>query len=76
MLTREEFDKIYAQGPEACYQLFCQLSLQVEQLTKRIQQLEEKQAKDSHNSHKPPSTDVHKPKPKSLQKRSSRKQGG
>ncbi len=76
MLTREEFDKIYAQGPEACYQLFCQLSLQVEQLTKRLQQVEEKQAKDSHNSHKPPSTDIHKPKPKSLRKRSSRKQGG
>lgn len=83
MLTREEFDKIYAQGPEACYQLFQQLFAQIElllsqnkQLAERVQQLEAKQAKDSHNSHKPPSTDLHKPKPKSLRKHSSRKQGG
>jgi transposase len=43
----------------------------------RVRQLEEQVAKDSHNSHKPPSSDgLAKPKPKSLRPKSERPTGG
>ena len=46
-------------------------------LCKKIQELEEKTAKDSHNSSKPPSSDGYqKPAPKNLRKKSGRPSGG
>ncbi|MCX5975270.1 MAG: DUF6444 domain-containing protein [Coprothermobacterota bacterium] len=46
-------------------------------LCKKIQELEEKTAKDSHNSGKPPSSDgCQKPAPKNLRKKSGRPSGG
>jgi len=46
-------------------------------LRDRVQTLEEQVAKDSHNSHKPPSSDgLSKPKPKSLRPKSERPTGG
>ena len=46
-------------------------------LRDRVQTLEEQVAKDSHNSHKPPSSDgLAKPKPKSLRPKSERPTGG
>src|SRR5437588_10274291 len=49
---------------------------QVRALLERVQELEARQAKDSHNSGKPPSSDGLKRKPKSLRQRSGKKPGG
>jgi transposase len=50
----------------------------IEQLRQRVEELEARLAKDSHNSSKPPSSDppFKKPPPRSQRKASGRKQGG
>ena len=77
--------------PEAAARLLSEFSRELEQLRAevvtlkaenavlrdKVQALEEKIAKDSHNSSKPPSTDgFKKPAPKSLRKKSGRSSGG
>ena len=77
--------------PEAAARMLCELSRELDALRKevaalkaenavlreRVQTLEEQLAKDSHNSHKPPSSDgLAKPKPKSLRPKSERPTGG
>ena len=53
------------------------LSARLDASEGRVRQLEEQVAKDSHNSHKPPSSDgLAKPKPKSLRPKSQRPTGG
>ena len=53
------------------------LRVECQTLRNRVQTLEEQVAKDSHNSHKPPSSDgLAKPKPKSLRPKSERPTGG
>ena len=52
------------------------LRAQVALLSERISVLEAKLAKDSHNSHLPPSSDRFQRQPKSLRKRSGKKPGG
>jgi transposase len=52
------------------------LKEQVEILSQRVKQLENQKAKDSHNSHLPPSSDRFRRQPKSLRKRSGKKAGG
>jgi transposase len=86
--TREEIHRAYAQGEEAIAALirawsgvlFALLEQQQEtiaELQRRIQALEEQRSKDSHNSHKPPSSDgPRKPRPRSLRQPSGRKTGG
>jgi transposase len=76
MLTRDEFQALYDQGPDAVYALFQTLwattTLQQERITAleeqnarlsaRVHELEARLSKDSHNSSKPPSSDgLHKP---------------
>ncbi|GHO81938.1 hypothetical protein KSD_97090 [Ktedonobacter sp. SOSP1-85] len=48
----------------------------VKQLRERVKTLEEQQAKDSHNSHLPPSSDCFGKQKKSLRKPSGKKPGG
>jgi len=77
--------------PESAARMLCELSRELDALRKevatlkaenaalreRVQTLEEQIAKDSHNSHKPPSFDgLSKPKPKSLRPKSERPTGG
>ena len=91
MMTRPEAEAIYEGGKETVVRVLLDmdrrihaLERQVQDLTarldaseQRVRQLEEQVAKDSHNSHKPPSSDgLTKPKPKSLRPPSERPTGG
>src|SRR5271165_3640657 len=71
MLTRDAFQALYDQGPDAVYPLLTALE-------QRVAELEARLNKDSHNSSKPPSSDGlgKKPAPRSLRKKTGRKQGG
>jgi len=77
MLTREEFQTIYDQGPDAVFALLTLQQQRIGALEETVQQLQQRLDKASHNSHKPPSSDgLKKPPPKSLRKPSGRKPGG
>ena len=85
MLSRDEIQAIYDAGPEAVVALVEQLLMtqaaleeQVKVLTARVQALEAQLNKDSHNSHKPPSSDgpAKRPHPRSLRLRSGKPSGG
>jgi transposase len=66
----EEIGQIYDQGKEAVIVL-------IHRLVERVQALEDRVAKNSRNSGKPPSSDgLNKPAPKSRRKRHGRKSGG
>lgn len=52
------------------------LRTRVEQLSEQVKQLESHQAKDSHNSHLPPSSDRFVRQPRSLRKPGGKKAGG
>jgi transposase len=76
-MKREEFRTVYESGFEATFALVQSLSHNIDALTARVQQLEDRLAKNSRNSGKPPSSDAPaKPKPKSLRQRSGKKPGG
>jgi len=65
------------QGEEAVVALFMQTISIIETLAARVTELEDRLAKNSNNSSKPPSSDgYNKPGPKSLRKRRGRKGGG
>src|SRR5438093_5689782 len=81
-MKREELKAIYDQGPEAVIdlveRLFSIIAAQQEQITKltaRVKELEDRLAKNSQNSSKPPSTDQVR-KTKSLRKPKGNKSGG
>ena len=91
MMPREDIVALYEQGGqdavvELVEHLFAQLADQQEQsriqremiasLTARLKELEDRLAKNSRNSSKPPSSDPVKPNPKSLRKKSAKKPGG
>ena len=75
--NRQTFHSWYEQGEESLYQRFCDVSQSVNVLEKEVKRLQNIQSKDSHNSSKPPSSDIKKPKrTKSLRKSSGKKSGG
>jgi len=84
MMTREDAQAIYRAGEETVVRVLLDmdrrihaLEHRVEELQAQVQMLQEQVAKDSHNSHKPPSSDgLSKPKPKSLRPKSERPTGG
>ena len=92
MLTRDEFQALYDQGPDAVYALFqtlwatialqqkriAALEEQNAHLSARVQELEARLSKDSHNSNKPPSSDgFNKPtKPVNLRQKTGKRPGG
>src|SRR6266567_5732833 len=53
-----------------------QMQEQITRLSEQVQALHDRLAKDSHNSHLPPSSDRFVRKPKSLRKKSEKKSGG
>jgi transposase len=75
MLTREDIQALYDQGPDAVVDLVNTLQNTVEVLTARVKQLEDLLGKDNYNSCKPPSTDRFN-KPKSQCGKSGRPSGG
>lgn len=77
MFTREQLLLIARNDPEVLVDIILALQTQVQALTKRVADLEQRINKNSRNSSKPPSTDgPAKPQPKSLRKRSGKKTGG
>src|SRR5579872_3493108 len=75
MLTRDQFQTLYEQGPDVLFDLFTAMQEQIDALSARVKHLEERLAADSHNSSKPPSSDGLK-KPVSLRAKTGRKPGG
>jgi hypothetical protein len=91
MMTRQEAEAIYDAGKETVVRVLLEMDRRIQALEhhvqdlsarldaseQRVRQLEEQVSKDSHNSHKPPSSDgLSKPKPKSLRPKSERPTGG
>ncbi len=82
MVNRDEVLAIYERGPEAVVALVEALierqEARIAELGARVEELEDRLAKDSRNSSKPPSSDSggEKPAPKSLRGKSGRKPGG
>lgn len=83
MMTREEILPVYEAGPDAVValvqSLFAKSETQVQALTERVRELESRLGKNSHNSHKPPSSDeptFRRGRRKSLRQRSGKKPGG
>src|SRR5437868_3385376 len=76
MLTRQDFQTIYEQGPDALFALVSALQEQAALLSARVKELEDRLSKDSHNSSKPPSSDGLAKKPVSLRQKTGRKPGG
>ena len=89
MLNRAEIIKVYEQGPEAVVTLaehlyamiehqqaqIEQQQAQIERLNARVKELEDRLALDSHNSSKPPSSNVPAPRTKSLRTPRGKKPG-
>lgn len=78
MVTREEIEAIYHTGLEAVIALIEPLAQQNAALLRRVEELEARLNKDSHNSHKPPSSDGYsKPaRTQSQRKKTGRRSGG
>jgi transposase len=76
-LTEEEIRSLYRQGEDTIVVLIMELIRMNKELAARVQVLEDRLAKNSRNSGKPPTSDGYqKPAPKSLRKRHGRKSGG
>src|ERR671932_457666 len=56
--------------------LVTQQALLIAQLQQQVQALQEREGKDSHNSHLPPSSDRFVRQPRSLRQKSEKKAGG
>jgi len=84
MMTRQDAEAIYDAGKETVVRVLLEMDRRihalercVDELQAQVHTLQEQVAKDSHNSHKPPSSDgLAKPKPKSLRPKSQRPTGG
>lgn len=75
--TEDELRAAYHQGEEAVVALFREMIQNTTILAERVQVLEDRLAKNSRNSGKPPSSDgLSKPAPKSLRKRRRKKKSG
>jgi hypothetical protein len=68
-LSEEDIRVLYRQGEDTIVALIMELTRMNKEFTDRVQALEDRLAKNSRNSGKPPSSDGYqKPAPKSLRK--------
>jgi len=74
-MSREEIRAIYQKGEDAVVGLIEMLIDRINKLEEEVIELKAKVNKDSHNSSKPPSSDMFRP-PKSLREKSGRHPGG
>jgi transposase len=74
--TREEFDELCRTSPERAPDIFVSMSAAQALLEERVTRLEGQLKQDSHNSHKPPSSDGFKRVTKSTRPPSKRSSGG
>ncbi len=75
--TEDEVREAYQQGEDAVVALFREMIQNMTILAERVQVLEDRLAKNSRNSGKPPSSDgLNKPAPKSLRKRHRKRKSG
>lgn len=75
-MTRDEFQSLYDSGTDNCFLLFQRMEATIAALTIRVQELEDRISRDSHNSSKPPSSDGMRKTPKSLRQKSDKSSGG
>ena len=75
-LSRNEIKEIYRQGEDAVVSLIEMLINKINALEEEVTKLKAQSAKDSHNSSKPPSSDMNRPVPRNLRKKSGRRSGG
>jgi transposase len=75
-ITRDEIRAVYRQGEDAVITLVETLVDRINALEERVAKLEGQISKNSHNSHKPPSSDGFKKTPVNHRKKSGRKSGG
>ena len=75
MLTREQFQTIYEQGPDVLFELFTAMQAQIDALQAEVKALRDRLDTDSHNSSQPPSSDGLAKKPVSLRSQTGRKPG-
>lgn len=76
ILSEAEIRAVYHQGEEAVVKLIQSMNQNILLLSQRVQALEDRLAKNSGNSSKPPSSDGLQRKPKSLRHKSGKKSGG
>jgi transposase len=75
--TEEEMKAIYQEGEEVVLAVLSSMVATIRTLEARIQHLEDQNAKNSHNSSKPPASDgLRKRTPRSLRSPSGKKRGG
>jgi transposase len=74
-IPQDVFLAMCASDPEKVYRMFSMMEQTIERLEERVRHLEAIVHKDSHNSSKPPSSDIGRT-PKSLRKKSKRHPGG
>ena len=75
MLTRDDFQTTYAQGPDAVFSVVTTLQAQIDTLQAELKELRDRLGKDGHNSSKPPLSDGLAKKPTSLRPQTTRKPG-
>ena len=74
-MSRDEIRAVYRQGEDAVVSLVEMLIARLNVLEEKVARLEAQVAKDSHNSSKPPSSDMNR-EPKNLRQKSSKPNGG
>jgi transposase len=74
-MSREEIRAVYRQGEEAVVTLIEMLIERLNTLEQEVERLKQQRSKDSRNSSKPPSSDMGRPSPRSLRKKSGKRPG-